>query len=168
MKKLAAIYKITFNCEAPNVYYGSTNHVSRRKSQHLYSLRRSSHSNPILQAYFNKYGESSLNFEVVESIITQDNEYIREREQAYLDTIFSNPPKGVKILNINKDATNPYIEWSEERKEALRVLNRTRVWTKAQKEHMANLKRGIKYSKATNIKKSKSLKKTLYVCKRQS
>lgn len=156
MKKIAGIYAISFNCGHKNLYYGSTNYTCRRKSQHLYNLRRDQHHNPILQSYFNKYGESAMVFKVIESILTQDFEYIRGREQDYLNNLFSRDD--IKILNINKDAGSPYIEWSEERKEALRRSNRSRVWTKEAKEQMSILKTGLKYSEESNKKKSESLK----------
>ncbi len=104
-KSKAGIYKISFQCSHLNVYYGSTNKFNRRKSQHLHLLRRGKHSNPILQSYFNKYGETSFKFSKVETILDEDEEYIVKREQYYIDALESN--QDIKTLNCNLEAGRP-------------------------------------------------------------
>lgn len=152
-KKNAAIYKIWFEIEYDNCYYGSTTFLYTRKSQHLCQLRRNIHSNPILQAYYNKYGEDSFRFEAVESILLPcDMEYLLKREQYYLDLNFANTAS--KNLNINPVSTAPMIIWSEERRKKLIDRNKSFDWTEDRKEKMAKVKTGTKHSEQAKQKMS--------------
>jgi group I intron endonuclease len=78
---IGVIYRIV--C-IPNgrTYIGSTNDLTRRKSEHLKNLRGGGHCNPMLQKAFNKYGESSFEFSVIE---TAEGEHLIAREQFWLD-----------------------------------------------------------------------------------
>jgi len=66
-------------------YIGSTTRPFKdRWSEHLYDLRRGTHDNLHLQRLFNKYGEKSLIFEVVETCETNQT---LEREQFYINQL---------------------------------------------------------------------------------
>lgn len=65
------------------IYIGSAVLFSRRQRQHLHDLRRGKHKSPHLQHHFDKYGESSLTFSILE--ICPIAELIT-KEQSYLDT----------------------------------------------------------------------------------
>jgi len=54
-----------------------------RSGQHKHDLIQNRHGNPILQAAFNKYGEDSFVFQLVEAVL--DSKSIIEIEQRYLD-----------------------------------------------------------------------------------
>ncbi len=46
-------------------YVGATTNFSRRRNEHLSSLRRNVHTNPHLQCSWNKYGEQSFSINVI-------------------------------------------------------------------------------------------------------
>ena len=75
-------------------YIGSAVNLKARKNQHLSSLRRKKHSNSKLQFCYNKYGESSLEFFILEFC---SKERLIKREQYWIDQ--SHP-----ILNISPTA----------------------------------------------------------------
>jgi group I intron endonuclease len=58
-----------------------------RKNSHLITLRKGKHHSFKLQNDFNKYGESSFSFEVLEIIEEIKKEFIISREQFYLDSL---------------------------------------------------------------------------------
>jgi group I intron endonuclease len=76
-------YKITCVGNDKN-YYGSSNDFSRRKSQHLSYLRKNTHINKHLQNAYNKYGEDSFVFIMLESFETRDE--MKHAEQELLDS----------------------------------------------------------------------------------
>ena len=80
--KIAAIYAIR-NIVNGKRYIGSTANLSGRKKKHLADLRRQHHHSNILQYAYNKYGELSFTFEIVEAV--QNLEQLLLREQFYLD-----------------------------------------------------------------------------------
>ena len=62
---MIGIYKIL--CTVTNEFYiGSSINIASRKAGHLYNLRNNKHTNPILQAKYNKYGESNFIFSLLE------------------------------------------------------------------------------------------------------
>lgn len=91
------IYRI-LNTQTKDCYIGSTRSFSRRKTEHLYRLRRNKSTSIVLQKAWNKYGEQSFVFEVLEEF---DLGNLIEREQFYIDSL--NPKYNVRIaaeLNI--------------------------------------------------------------------
>lgn len=78
----SGIYQITNQLNGKR-YVGSTTNLERRWRYHLGDLRRGQHSNRHLQAAFNKYGENTFAFSVLEYVETES---LLEREQHYLDT----------------------------------------------------------------------------------
>jgi group I intron endonuclease len=54
------------NIVTNKIYVGSTGKLSERWNQHKYSLKRGKHSNPHLQSAWNKYGEKSFTYEIIE------------------------------------------------------------------------------------------------------
>ncbi len=89
-KENIGIYTITFK-ESIKIYVGSTvNSFNKRRNQHLYCLRLNNHPNKHLQNAFNKYGESSFNFEILEVC---PEEYIVSQEQFWINMLNSANPK---------------------------------------------------------------------------
>lgn len=79
----SGVYKIL--CKTNNKFYiGSSKNLDKRWLVHLYNLRKNKHINVYLQRSFNKYGEDSFTFEVLEIC---DIAYILIREQFYMDTL---------------------------------------------------------------------------------
>lgn len=64
-------------------YIGSTAAMKGRKAKHLADLRAKRHHSSILQHAYDKYGEQSFVFEVIETVAEVTN--LLTREQAYLD-----------------------------------------------------------------------------------
>jgi group I intron endonuclease len=61
----SGIYKIT-NLNDNKVYIGSSINVTKRQYKHFWMLRNNKHDNLHLQNSFNKFGESSFLFEVIQ------------------------------------------------------------------------------------------------------
>ena len=79
--KFSGIYKIT--CKANGkVYIGSSKNINVRFQIHRHRLRRNLHVNPLLQNVWNKHGEDSFLFEVIESCEEKD---LLKREQYWMD-----------------------------------------------------------------------------------
>jgi len=65
MRNISYIYKI--KCSKNDKYYiGSSNNPIRRWVDHLKALRKGIHTNLLFQDTFQKYGEDSLEFEILE------------------------------------------------------------------------------------------------------
>lgn len=79
----SGIYQIS-NSVNRKRYIGSAVNLKQRWREHVSSLRHGYHSNAHLQAAFNKYGEESFGFSVLEEVKT---EMLIAREQHYLDTM---------------------------------------------------------------------------------
>lgn len=77
------VYKIT-NTVDNKIYVGSAVYFAGRKGEHLSNLRRNTHHNKYLQNAFNKYGENSFKFDVIEKDRTKD---LVEAEQFWIDTL---------------------------------------------------------------------------------
>ncbi|MBT2697025.1 GIY-YIG nuclease family protein [Bacillus sp. ISL-40] len=95
---LSGIYKIT--CTVTRKFYiGSAVNICMRWSTHLCDLRKNQHMNKYLQNSFNKYGEESFKFEIIESILSK--EMLVEREQFWLDELKPYDRKiGFNILKV--------------------------------------------------------------------
>ena len=109
----SGIYRIT--CIANNhFYYGSSINLKSRIKNHLSKLRAKCHRNKRLQRVFDKYGESSLTFEVVKYC---EPSFILDKEQGYLDENISNE----NCVNFCKSANAPMagLKFSNEHKKKM-------------------------------------------------
>ena len=79
----AVIYKI-INIQNAKFYIGSSTALAARWRKHTRDLRANKHHCPHLQAAWNKYGEDSFVFRVVE--IVEPPEHLGAAEQRWLDT----------------------------------------------------------------------------------
>ena len=84
MKNKSGIYRI-INIINGRYYIGSSNNVLRRFSEHKRDLQKNKHYNYILQKSWNKHGENSFLFEIIE--IVENIKELTIREQFYLDKI---------------------------------------------------------------------------------
>lgn len=106
--KIGAVYKIV-NIKTNKIYIGSSKNVYIRFYQHIKSLFKNKHHSIHLQRSWNKYGSNNFIFKIIEQIDIKNfrNEkeytnYLREREQYYIDSLQAyNPKYG---YNINKKA----------------------------------------------------------------
>lgn len=82
--KYAGIYKITCNRNG-KIYVGSSVNLYRRwLSRHVPDLRKNKHCNKHLQAAWNKYGEHSFSFELLEACNKED---LICKEQFWIDSL---------------------------------------------------------------------------------
>jgi group I intron endonuclease len=84
MKNNCGIYKI-INKKNNKCYIGSSINIKRRWAEHKCNLRKNKHINIHLQKSWNKHGEASFLFEIVELVSNTKDLIIRE--QYYLDKI---------------------------------------------------------------------------------
>jgi group I intron endonuclease len=100
--RTSGIYKIV--CAANGkIYIGSAVNLQRRKYWHWGCLRAGKHKNSYLQNAWNKYGEASFKFEIVELVLSP---CLLEREQYYFDKL--RPHDRSKGFNICINARSPY------------------------------------------------------------
>lgn len=81
------------------VYVGSTIDQKRRWPEHRKRLRGNRHENPYLQNAWNKYGEASFQFGVLE--VVSSTESLAEREQFWLEAF------GDEVFNVGECADCP-------------------------------------------------------------
>lgn len=132
--KQPGIYKIT--CTINKAFYvGSCKRFKERYRGHLGSLRRGTHHSKKMQNCFNKHGEASFVFEVLE-VMSGSTELERQtREQWYLNTLWSK-----NILNVRKntDKVKYRKPVSQEHREQAReraLINPAMIATRFQKGH---------------------------------
>lgn len=123
---MTGIYKI-HNITNDHIYIGSANNCATRKNGHLSDLRKNKHPNSYLQRAFNKYGEKSFIFSVIEETT---KEALLEREQYWIDLAQAEESS---LYNLELTATRSHLisdrrYWlgkkrSEEDKEKFRVAH---------------------------------------------
>lgn len=82
----ASIYQILNNVNG-KFYIGSTTNFSRRRTNHLWHLKKGTHSSRKLQNSYNKYGEDKfifLNLEIFDYLTKED---ILKKEQEYINNL---------------------------------------------------------------------------------
>lgn len=110
----SGVYKIQNTINGKS-YIGSSKRIEKRYGEHRSLLRNNKHHSKILQGAWNKYGEGSFLFDIIE-ICPVDQ--LEAREQYYLDNL---KPE----LNVAKDVRN----------------NRGRKWSAEERlKHSARLK----------------------------
>lgn len=129
---ISGIYEIK-NIINNKIYIGSAINLEKRKKEHFYDLRKNKHHNRYLQRSFNKYGENSFKFEVIEYIENVD--LLIAQEQHYID-------KNKDILyNIAPIAgSNLYVYKSEKTKKQISDNLKGR---KLSEEHKQNISKGL-------------------------
>src|SRR5258705_1470084 len=81
--KTSGIYKITCTANG-KMYVGSAVNLLKRWSFHLWELRNNRPDNSRLQNAWNKYGESTFEFEIIEVAMSWSR---KDREQYWLDKL---------------------------------------------------------------------------------
>ncbi len=119
---ICGIYAIV-NCVNGKVYVGSAVDIKRRWIRHVHRLRVGTHTNPILQATWNKHGEFSFDFIVLEEVF--DHIWLMLREQLWLNDV--QPWKRENGYNILRSAESRlgHVPSKEQRhKQSLALLGR--------------------------------------------
>src|SRR6266581_8950197 len=89
----SGIYRIT--CIVTGKFYiGSAINLCKRKNIHLHALRRNTHENPKLQNAWNKYGEPTFTFEVLEMVLPMS---LTAREQYWFEKLKPFDKKGFNL-----------------------------------------------------------------------
>ncbi len=141
----SGIYLIK-NISNNKIYVGSALNISNRFSTHKYKLKNQQHKNPHLQAAWNKYGESSFEFSILE--IVEDQNLLIKREQYYIN-LYNCCDKQVGY-NIAKIAGSTLgIKASEETKKKQSIAAKNRVRTPFSKE---TIEKRILYYKENRVK----------------
>ena len=101
---LCGVYQLT-NIVNGNRYIGSSNNIRVRLWKHRALLRHNKHENQYLQNAWNKYGENSFVYSLLE-VCTIDKQF--EREQFYIDTLHPEYNILSKVDNslINEESKN--------------------------------------------------------------
>lgn len=87
-QKLSGIYKITFIQDQSKFYIGSTCMTFRKRwTLHMNDFKKGKGVNPKFQNAWNKYGANQFIFTILETIDKTKRQYIREREQYYVDAL---------------------------------------------------------------------------------
>lgn len=150
----AGIYQIT-NKVNGNCYIGSSVDLQRRRRQHFNNLANGTHVNSHLQNAYNKYGNDSLEFEIIEFIDINDDikETLLEREQFWIDTV--NPE--YNILPVA--GSNLGFKHSEETK--LKISNSTKGVKKSElhAKHIRESQRGKQLTEEHKKKLSEAAKR---------
>lgn len=148
------VYKIE-NLVNGKIYVGSSCKISFRWKRHLYHLRHNIHNNKKLQRSYNKHGEDSFLFEILE-LCTPEELFIRE--QAWIDTLHP-------YYNISKVAGSILgYKHSEETKDRIRTywVGRFKNMTDEERKEWGNRSRGIVQSEEVRRVKSERWIKEKY------
>jgi hypothetical protein len=79
-RKKSGIYKISYKDLS---YIGSSVNLYERIAQHISTLRSNKHHSPLMQNYFNKYGEENFIVEILE-YCKRDITVLRTKEKDYI------------------------------------------------------------------------------------
>lgn len=134
--KNCGIYKIT-NTVTGKFYIGSAVNIKRRWAIHRSRLGANTHVNRHLQNSWNKHGEDSFTFEVLEYC---EKKRLIEREQFYID---NEKP----AYNISPTAGNRLgVESTDETKRKISEARKGKVKSDESKRKMSEAKMGNQYS----------------------
>lgn len=132
------IYYIVCNLNNKK-YIGSTlNNYEKRKLQHFYRLSKNNHSNKYLQDDYNKYGIENFEFIILEEVLCNNENRVKEREDYWL-----NYYKGDLLYNIYKKGNiGPKgHKWTEEQRKNITGENNHLKGKKLTEEHKSKIGR---------------------------
>lgn len=109
---MVCIYKIE-NCINGKTYIGQTANYEKRKRAHINALRSNRHDNVYLQNSWNKYGENSFVFTVVEEC---EEKQLDELEVRYIKLLHTLAPKGFNMTEGGDGVRG--LKWSPESRKA--------------------------------------------------
>lgn len=148
---VSGIYKIV-NERDGKTYVGSATHIYRRSRRHICDLKVRIHTNQKLQRAFDKYGESSFQFFVLE--VVENKLELAAREQFWIDSLGVCGDGGYNILPTAYSGAG--VKRSKEVCEKIRISKIGLKHTPEAKEKMRNAKLGQKHSSETIAKRSAS------------
>lgn len=141
----AIVYKIS-NIKNGKFYIGSTVEPKKRQNNHFTALRYNKHYNKKLQNSWNKYGEDSFKFEIIE---ISDEINILKREQYYIDILNPNynicpiaystlGRKATKETKIKMSKAQTGRKQTEEAKLKVSMAHKGRIHSEDYKKNISN------------------------------
>lgn len=128
--RLGVIYKISINNK---FLIGSSINPVTRKASHLSLLKRNVHSNTILQNAYNKYGEDSFKFEIVQKDIPENILlYLEDIWIAASRSRFNCKNNGMNI----RDASR--LNYSQETKDKISKANKGKILSEETKNKISD------------------------------
>jgi len=119
---VSGIYAI-LNVTNGKLYIGSAVDIKRRWIRHVHRLRVGTHTNPILQAAWNKYGEVAFDFFVLEEV--PDRIWLMLREQLWLNDIQPyRRENGYNVLPSAESRAGHSLSKEQRRKQSLAMKGR--------------------------------------------
>lgn len=159
--KHSGIYIIQSISNPKRIYVGSAVDLNDRKQMHLFELRRNKHTNSKLQRHFNKYGESDLVFEIIESEVYLGKNHLLSREQGWFDH-FKHQGMNLPYFNIMPIAGSRLgVKQSEEQRKANGDRRRGTTHSKETKQLMREARLGVPQSEEHIKNASNSHKKPI-------
>jgi group I intron endonuclease len=155
MKSGIYLIKNTINNK---LYVGSAVNIDKRWKEHKRYLNRGKHHSILLQRAWDKYGEQTFKFEILEEV--SNPEHLLAYEQVYLD--YYKSYECDRGYNIHKVAGSPLgMKLSQETKQKLREINTGKKLSEEHKQKLREAKIGLKRSEETKrkIKETKTGKK---------
>jgi len=137
----SGIYQIS--CSKTNkIYIGSALKLNKRWREHLSLLRRGIHYNRYLQRSWNKHGERSHIFKIVETVSDENKLVIRE--QSWIDKLDVTDP--IKGFNLSPTAgSNLGYKFTEEQKKKLSKTHTGKFLPESQKKAISASMKGIEH-----------------------
>lgn len=146
----SGIYLIQ-NSVSGHVYVGQSISIKKRLLHHKNHLRHHNHANQHLQRAWDKYGEDSFNFRILELV---DVELLDAREKYFLDFY----KQSCAVYNIATPGKAPMLgrKMSEETRAKISKALMGKIPSRESIEKTARANRGLKRSDATKAKLSDS------------
>lgn len=142
----SGIYEI-LNISTKKIYIGSAVNITNRWSAHLCLLKKGNHHSKKLQNSWNKHGELSFSFRIIEYAARSS---LIEREQFWIDKL--NP-----WFNVLPTAGSPLgHKLSDKTKEKISIKAKGRKASLETRKLLSALRIGCKHSEATRLKISAS------------
>ena len=156
--KTSGIYKITCTANG-KIYVGSSNDISIRWNTHKKSLRKGKHHSTYMQRCWNKYGEQSFTFEIIELVMPWS---ILDREQYWLDKLKPFGQRGFNTKHQANGGRNVGFKHSPETRKKISIANKGRIATPEERIKLSIAKKGKKHkphSEETKARMSEFAKK---------
>lgn len=171
------LYSIT-HLRSKKVYVGVTAGYRHRVNTHLGYLRRNRHKNKHLQAVFNKHGESSLEFDIIDTFSNRQECYraekfltdcvlkmdgrvcmngvsggldITDKARAVYQDKIKNDPAEMEALRQRSSKINKGRKWSEEYKANMSLATKGKVVSAETKDRIRKAHAGGKANGAKKV-----------------
>lgn len=129
---MSGVYAI-LNVTNGKVYVGSAVDIKRRWIRHVHRLRLGTHTNPILQAAWDKHGEANFDFVVLEEV--PDHIWLMIREQLWLNEVQPHQRENGYNILPTAESRLGHTESAETRRKKSVATTRAKLGKPLSKEH---------------------------------